>query len=122
MTQLLYRMPSWTSWPSFAATTEHRPEILLSFGLRAQAGIQVGLINWLIQDPAMPPSPPSRIRDPLAPLDPDVKRREMLDLYKAGDRRCRGLGFPLSVHFEAALRPLQAGVRHLRRDARLLDA
>jgi hypothetical protein len=34
----------------FAKKTDHRPEILLSFGLRAED--RTGLINWLIQDPA----------------------------------------------------------------------
>ena len=35
----------------FAKTTEHRPEILLSFGFVPEVETKVGLINWLIQDP-----------------------------------------------------------------------
>ena len=35
----------------FAETTDHRPEILLSFGFVPKVETRVGLINWLIQDP-----------------------------------------------------------------------
>ena len=35
----------------FAKTTDHRPEILLSFGFVPKVESRVGLINWLIQDP-----------------------------------------------------------------------
>ncbi|MGW9181644.1 mycobacterial-type methylenetetrahydrofolate reductase, partial [Agromyces sp. NPDC055658] len=51
MTQLLYSDAIVEYLTEFAETTDHRPEILLSFGFVPKMETKVGLINWLIQDP-----------------------------------------------------------------------
>ena len=51
MTQLLYSDAIVDLLTEVAKTTEHRPEILLSFGFVPQVENRMGLINWLIQDP-----------------------------------------------------------------------
>ena len=51
MTQLLYSDAIVDFLAAFARDNEHRPEILLSFGFVPKVESQVGLINWLIQDP-----------------------------------------------------------------------
>ncbi|MGB5112477.1 MAG: mycobacterial-type methylenetetrahydrofolate reductase [Mycobacterium sp.] len=106
MTQLLYSDAIVGFLTEFAATTEHRPEILLSFGFVPKLESKIGLINWLIQDPGNAAvAAEQEFVSRLAPLDPDAKRREMLDLYKRVVDGVGGLGFPLSVHFEAAYGP-----------------
>jgi hypothetical protein len=106
MTQLLYSDAIVGFLTEFAATTEHRPEILLSFGFVPKLESKIGLINWLIQDPGNAAvAAEQEFVGRLAPLDPDAKRREMLDLYKRVVDGVGGLGFPLSVHFEAAYGP-----------------
>ncbi len=106
MTQLLYSDAIVGFLAEFADTTEHRPEILLSFGFVPKMESQVGLINWLIQDPGNAAvAAEQEFVSRLAPLDPDAKRREMLDLYKRVIDGVGELGFPLSVHFEAAYGP-----------------
>ena len=106
MTQLLYSDAIVGFLTEFARTTEHRPEILLSFGFVPKMESKVGLINWLIQDAGNAAVAAEQdFVSRLAPLDPDAKRREMLDLYKRVIDGVGGLGFPLSVHFEAAYGP-----------------
>ena len=106
MTQLLYSDAIVGFLTEFARTTEHRPEILLSFGFVPKLESKVGLINWLIQDAGNAAvAAEQEFVTRLAPLDPDAKRREMLDLYKRVIDGVGGLGFPLSVHFEAAYGP-----------------
>ena len=102
MTQLLYSDAIVGFLREFAATTEYRPEILLSFGFVPKVEGRVGLINWLIQDPGNPAVVPEQdfVRT-LADSDPDVKRRLLLDLYKRVIDGVGDLGFPLSIHFEA---------------------
>ena len=51
MTQLLYSDAIVGFLAEFAKNTDHRPEILLSFGFVPKVESRVGLINWLIQDP-----------------------------------------------------------------------
>ena len=51
MTQLLYSDAIVDFLKEFAKDTDHRPEILLSFGFVPQVETRIGLINWLIQDP-----------------------------------------------------------------------
>ncbi|MBX9919031.1 MAG: hypothetical protein K2Y33_04240 [Mycolicibacterium frederiksbergense] len=106
MTQLLYSDAIVGFLTEFARTTEHRPEILLSFGFVPKLETKIGLINWLIQDAGNAAvAAEQEFVSRLAPLDPDAKRREMLDLYKRVVDGVGGLGFPLSVHFEAAYGP-----------------
>ncbi|MEU0498422.1 mycobacterial-type methylenetetrahydrofolate reductase [Mycobacterium sp. NPDC006124] len=102
MTQLLYSDTIVGFLTDFATTTDHRPEILLSFGFVPKMETEVGLVNWLIQDPGNPAvAAEQAFVKELAAADPAVKRKQMLDLYKRVVDGVGDLGFPLSVHFEA---------------------
>jgi hypothetical protein len=102
MTQLLYSDAIVGFLSDFAKETDHRPEILLSFGFVPKVEDRIGLINWLIQDPGN-----AAVADEqafvkrLARSEPDQKRRLMVDLYKRVVDGVAELGFPLSIHFEA---------------------
>jgi hypothetical protein len=102
MTQLLYSDAIVGFLTDFAARTDHRPEILLSFGFVPKVENRVGLINWLIQDPgnAAVADEQALVRK-LAGCGPDQKRKLMLDLYKRVIDGVADLGYPLSVHLEA---------------------
>jgi hypothetical protein len=102
MTQLLYSDAIVGFLTEFAATTDFRPEILLSFGFVPKVESRVGLINWLIQDPGNAAVVPEQdfVRT-LAASEPEVKRRLLVDLYKRVIDGVADLGFPLSIHFEA---------------------
>ncbi|MUL64853.1 hypothetical protein BOO86_10305 [Mycobacterium sp. CBMA 234] len=103
MTQLLYSDAIVGFLEEFAKTTEHRPEILLSFGFIPKMESKVGLINWLIQDPGNPVvAAEQEFVTRLAGEEPAVKRRLMLDLYKRVVDGVGELGFPISIHLEAA--------------------
>ncbi|MUM34271.1 mycobacterial-type methylenetetrahydrofolate reductase, partial [Mycolicibacterium sp. CBMA 361] len=63
----------------------------------------VGLINWLIQDPGNPVvAAEQEFVTRLAGEDPVVKRQLMVDLYKRVVDGVGELGFPISIHLEAA--------------------
>ncbi|OBJ22453.1 mycobacterial-type methylenetetrahydrofolate reductase [Mycobacterium colombiense] len=102
MTQLLYSDAIVGFLTEFARQTDHRPEILLSFGFVPKMESRVGLINWLIQDPGNPAVAAEQefVRQ-LAAGEPAQKRRQMVDLYKRVIDGVAELGFPLSVHLEA---------------------
>jgi Mycobacterial methylenetetrahydrofolate reductase len=102
MTQLLYSDTIVDFLTEFAKTTEHRPELLLSFGFVPKVETEVGLINWLIQDPgnAAVAAEQAFVKD-LAGADPEDKRKQLVDLYKRVIDGVGELGFPLSIHFEA---------------------
>ena len=102
LTQLLYSDAIVSFLTDFAKTTDRRPEILLSFGFIPKMETKVGLINWLIQDPgnAAVAAEQDFVKE-LAAAEPAVKRQRMLDLYKSVVDGVGGLGFPLSIHFEA---------------------
>ncbi len=102
MTQLLYSDTIVDFLTEFAQTTEHRPEILLSFGFVPAVENKVGLINWLIQDPgnAAVAAEQDFVKR-LAGAEPEERRKLMVDLYKRVVDGVGELGFPLSVHFEA---------------------
>ncbi len=103
MTQLLYSDTIVGFLKEFAATTEHRPELLLSFGFVPKMESKVGLINWLIQDPGNPlVAAEQEFVTRLAGEEPAVKRTLMLDLYKRVIDGVGELGFPISIHLEAA--------------------
>ena len=103
MTQLLYSDAVVGFLADFAKASEHRPEILLSFGFVPKVESQVGLVNWLIQDPGNPVvAAEQEFVARLAGEEPAVKRRLMLDLYKRVVDGVGELGFPLSIHLEAA--------------------
>ena len=102
MTQLLYSDAIVDFLEEFARTTEHRPEILLSFGFVPKMESKVGLINWLIQDPgnAAVAAEQAFVKE-MAAADPDDKRKRMVELYRRVVDGVGELGFPLSIHFEA---------------------
>lgn len=102
MTQLLYSDAIVDFLGRFAKENDHRPEILLSFGFVPKMESNVGLINWLIQDPgnAAVAEEQAFVKD-LAAMEPADKRRAMVDLYNRVIDGVADLGFPLSIHFEA---------------------
>jgi hypothetical protein len=102
MTQLLYSDAIVGFLAEFAKNTDHRPEILLSFGFVPKVETRIGLINWLIQDPgnAAVADEQAFVRE-LASSEPARKRQLMLDLYKRVIDGVADLGFPLSIHLEA---------------------
>ncbi len=102
MTQLLYSDAIVGFLRQFARTSEQRPEILLSFGFVPKVESRVGLINWLIQDPGNTAvADEQEFVKTLAGADPAVKRGLIVDLYKRVIDGVDGLGFPISIHFEA---------------------
>ena len=102
MTQLLYSDAIVDFLTEFAKNTDHRPEILLSFGFVPKVESRIGLINWLIQDPgnAAVADEQAFVKQ-LAGVEPAQKRQLMVDLYKRVIDGVAELGFPLSIHFEA---------------------
>lgn len=102
MTQLLYSDAIVGFLTEFARQTDHRPEILLSFGFVPKMESRVGLINWLIQDPGNPAvAAEQEFVKELAAAEPAQKRRQMVELYKRVIDGVAELGFPLSIHLEA---------------------
>lgn len=102
MTQLLYSDAIVGFLQKFAKTTEHRPEILLSFGFVPKMESKVGLINWLIQDPGNAAvAAEQEFVKQLAAVEPAEKRKLTVDLYKRVIDGVADLGFPLSIHLEA---------------------
>jgi hypothetical protein len=102
MTQLLYSEAIVGFLTEFAKNTDHRPEILLSFGFVPKVEDGVGLINWLIQDPGNAAVADEQVFvKRLASSDPAQKRQLIVDLYKRVIDGVVDLGFPLSIHLEA---------------------
>ena len=105
----------------FAKNTDHRPEILLSFGFVPKVETRVGLIDWLIQDPgnAAVADEQEFVRS-LA--EPRTRRQAAADgrPVQAGDRRRRRSRLPAEHPLRGDLRRIRAGLRDVRRDARLL--
>ncbi len=101
MTQLLYSDAIVSFLRDFAAQTDHRPEIMLSFGFVPKVEGRLNLINWLIKDPGNP-----QVKDEqafvskLAEMSFPEKKRALLDLYKRVVDGAGELGFPLGVHYE----------------------
>ena len=102
MTQLLYSDAIVDFLTEFAATSDHRPEILLSFGFVPKVESRVGLINWLIQDPGNAAvAAEQEFVKRLAASETPEKCRLTVDLYKRVIDGVADLGFPLSIHLEA---------------------
>ncbi len=102
MTQLLYSDAIVGFLQDFARDTDHRPEVLLSFGFVPKVETRVGLINWLIQDPGNAAvANEQEFVKVLAATEPAERQQRMVDLYKRVIDGVADLGFPLSVHFEA---------------------
>jgi hypothetical protein len=101
MTQLLYSDAIVDFLTEFARETDHRPEILLSFGFVPKVESKVGLISWLIQDAGNAAvAAEQEFVKTLAGTEPAQRRTLMVDLYKRVIDGVGGLGFPMSVHFE----------------------
>jgi hypothetical protein len=101
-TQLLYSDAIVGCLTEFAKRTDHRPEILLSFGFVPKLENRVGFVNWLIQDPGNAAvADEQAFVKTLAACEPAQKRKLMVDLYKRVIDGVVDLGYPLSVHFEA---------------------
>jgi hypothetical protein len=102
LTQLLYSDAIVGFLTEFAKNTDHRPEILLSFGFVPKVETRLGLINWLIQDPgnAVVADEQAFVKT-LADSNAAQRRRLMVDLYERVIDGLADLGFPLSIHFEA---------------------
>jgi Mycobacterial methylenetetrahydrofolate reductase len=101
-TQLLYSDAIVGFLTEFARTTDHRPEILLSFGFVPKLENRVGFINWLIQDPGNAAvADEQAFVTTLATTEPAQKRKLMVDLYKRVIDGVVDLGYPLSIHLEA---------------------
>ncbi|SBS79051.1 conserved hypothetical protein [uncultured Mycobacterium sp.] len=102
MTQLLYSDAIVGFLTDFANTTDHRPEVLLSFGFVPTLEHSVGLISWLIQDPgnAAVAAEQDFVKT-LARTEPLKRRQLTVDLYKRVIDGVADLGFPLSIHLEA---------------------
>ena len=102
MTQLLYSDAIVEFLTEFSRVSDHRPEILLSFGFVPEVESRVGLINWLIQDAGNAAVAAEQdFVKALAAAEPADKRRLIVDLYKRVIDGVADLGFPLSIHFEA---------------------
>jgi hypothetical protein len=102
MTQLLYSDAIVGFLRNFAKETDHRPEILLSFGFVPKMESKVGLINWLIQDPGNAAvAAEQEFVKAMAGMEPADKRVALVDLYKRVIDGVADLGFPLSIHLEA---------------------
>ena len=102
LTQLLYSDAIVGFLTEFAQGSDHRPEILLSFGFVPKLENRVGLINWLIQDPGNAAvAEEQAFVKKLAGCEPPQKRQLMLDLYKRVIDGVGDLGYPLSIHLEA---------------------
>ncbi len=102
MTQLLYSDAVVGFLGDFARSSDHRPEVLLSFGFVPNVETRVGLIDWLIQDPGNEAVAQEQdfVRS-LAAGEPAAKRRQLVDLYKRVIDGVVDLGYPVSLHFEA---------------------
>lgn len=102
LSQLLYSDAIVEFLRDFAKKTEHRPELLLSFGFVPKVEQKVKLINWLIQDPGN-----ERVEQEqayvaqLSEMPFKERKRSLLDLYKRVIDGVGELGFPLSIHLEA---------------------
>jgi hypothetical protein len=102
MTQLLYSDAIVGFLTDFAKQSDHRPEILLSFGFVPKIEDRVGLINWLIQDPGNPAvASEQEFVKTLAGTEPEKRRQLTVELYRRVIDGVAELGFPLSIHLEA---------------------
>ena len=101
-TQLLYSDAIVGFLTEFAKRTDHRPEILMSFGFVPKLEDRVGFVNWLIQDPGNAAvADEQAFVKTLAAGEPAQKRKLMVDLYKRVIDGVVDLGYPLSIHLEA---------------------
>lgn len=102
MTQLLFSDAIVPFLAEFAKTTDHRPDLLLSFGFVPGVEQRIRLINWLIQDPGNPAvAAEQEFVGKLSAMSFADKKRALVDLYKRVVDGVNELGFNVSIHLEA---------------------
>ncbi|MFC9519040.1 mycobacterial-type methylenetetrahydrofolate reductase [Nocardiaceae bacterium NPDC056970] len=102
LTQLLYSERIVAFLRAFAARTEHRPEILLSFGFVPGVETRVGLIDWLLHDDGNDEvAREQAFVARLAASPPEPRRDALVDLFRRVLDGVGDLGFPLSLHLES---------------------
>lgn len=102
MTQLLFSDSIVEFLQDFAKQTDHRPDVLLSFGYVPGVEKKIGLIDWLIQDPGNEVvKQEQEFVAQLADASFDERKRELVDLYKRVIDQVADLGFEISIHLEA---------------------
>ena len=98
--QLLYSNRIVQFLHEMSKQTDHRPEILLSFGFVPKAETRVGLIRWLIKDKNPLVEQEIQYVAELAGKPLTQKKAELVDLYKRITGELQNLGFPLGIHLE----------------------
>jgi len=102
LTQLLYSDRIVGFLRAFAARTERRPEILLSFGFVPGIEARAGLIDWLVHDDGNAAvAQEQAFVARLADAPPHRRRARLVDLYRRVVDGAGELGFPLSVNLES---------------------
>ncbi len=102
LSQLLFSDSMVDFLKEFGKNHSHRPEILLSFGFVPKAEQNVGLINWLIQDPGNEiVAKEQEFVSKLSRMGLKEKQKALLDLYKRVIDGVGELDFPMSLHLEA---------------------
>jgi hypothetical protein len=117
MTQLLYSDAMVGFLSDFAKETDHRPEILLSFGFVPKLEARVGLINWLIQDPG---GRRAGVRQDVGRERTRAQAPAAGRPVQAGGRRCGRSRLPVEHPLRGNVRRVRAGLRDVRGDDRLL--
>lgn len=112
--QLLYSDHIVQFLREMAAETDHRPEILLSFGFVPKVETRIGLIRWLIKDDNPLVEKEIAFVAELAEMPPAEKRAALVDLYKRVVEGVEGLGFPLGIHLECPYGYTDAAFRTFR--------
>jgi hypothetical protein len=100
LTQLLFSEQICEFLPTMQ-DTEHKPEILLSFGYVPEAEQRVGLIQWLIKDESPVVQKEMQWVAELAQQPFAERKKNLVDHYKRVIDGLRDLGFPLGIHLEA---------------------
>ncbi|PTR24167.1 hypothetical protein C8K36_108180 [Rhodococcus sp. OK519] len=102
LTQLLYSDRIVNFLRSFAARTDHRPEILLSFGFVPGIEARTRLIDWLVHDDGNDDvAQEQAFVAHLAASSPRQRRGALVDLYRRIVDGVGELGFPMSVNLES---------------------
>lgn len=102
LTQLLYSDHIVGFLRDFAARTDRRPEILLSFGFVPRIESRTGLIDWLVHDDGNDAvAREQAFVAHLAAASRPARRDVLVDLYRRVVDGVGELGFPMSVNLES---------------------
>jgi hypothetical protein len=112
--QLLYSDYIVQFLQDMAKETDHRPQILLSFGFVPKLESRIGLIRWLIQDDNPLVKKELEFVAELAEMPARQKRAALTDVYKRVIDGVEGLGFPLGLHLECPYGYTNAAFRTFR--------